>query len=768
MPRQIPILLALLAGVALGVTLGLLLDGREGSRPLTGEGLVPRADAEGTDAASRGASTLDQPRAGGGARRAGTLGSELLDPSTVDSVTLARAESLAQEALAEVSAAPAAETPSGEQAISGTVIDHLGQPVPGATVHSSGPSGAKEIYTWKSQSRGRDWPGPTDLSASLRDKATSSLVSRARSREVVTDEEGRFRVSGLAAGTFRVQAYAEGQVFSYQVVAAGGSTLIVGKKVQLFEFLVEREDGTPVESAVIELGQPNSPQRYEWTSGGPALRHTQSADWFRVLSGHVVDPRRGAIFADLTSERRWVDLSSHGEGPHRFVLKPSRSLEVTVVDQEVDSPRPTPTLAYALSDRLRKKGGRSAFSSIGKKVSRDGDGAFRVMDLDPGDYVLGVGRDGGSPVVFREFTMGAGNVRETVELPRVDRSRYHVVNVRSFDGAALPGAKFIHWSWANGKHVTKGLSSTERRPGEYWVPRLGPAASASLVTTVPGWGSVIQPFATDASELTATLRRPCLLTVQVTGPTDLTFEVMVSSVASVANGDQKPLRSGKKAFTDGKGQALFHGLQPGRAQISVKAGRSRSDPDGSKEIVATELVSIHSGEQRVNVAPEALFEVEVHAPAEERGRSLELTALGPPGTPRYKLARHHAYVDSSGRVTFKNVKAGSFELAPGGTVPSVIVTVPSGVIRYERPQLLGYGLRIQKPGAVTAPFLPEDIVIAVDGNSATIGQFSDRLSLAFADAPAEITVLRDGREQTVELKEWLLDVSFIPVARPLD
>ncbi len=156
----------------------------------------------------------------------------------------------------------------------------------------------------------------------------------------------------------------------------------------------------------------------------------------------------------------------------------------------------------------------------------------------------------------------------------------------------------------------------------------------------------------------------------------------------------------------------------------------------------------------------------MYAPGEEPGDYLHLhRSTGKPygldgGQDILALGDDH-------RVTFTDLEAGDYWVTVEGESVPVAVTVPSGALVLERPDIFGYRVRVTRPDKARGPWEEGDVLVEVDGESVAVGDVSDRISLALSKGPARVKVLRQGTEQVLEVPEWLSHVRFEPVAAPL-
>jgi hypothetical protein len=653
------------------------------------------------------------------------------------------------------------------RSITGVALDHKGKALEGVTVTITMNPDSSLVSTKSADSIAQDWEGEQDLAASLRERAASTLNRRRLRRVDVTDANGRFELTNLLPGRHYVRAYSKGYVFRSRSTYVGNSTTVTGKPAEMYHLEVVGPDDAPVDQVTIGVAKDNRWTYYDWDRENPYLPLSERTARLRAFAGGPLMGDKKNPFAKLASEERRVHLDIDGEGPHRFEVKPTRSLTVTVVDQTADGPTLPFTVRCGRAKKLDVAGGRPKFEGKTTTVKMSSDGLFRMARLNEGEYLLGVGRGGDEPEVFRELLVTDGPLEETVVLPPVQREDFLVVKAYSPRGSLLSGLSFSLWTLKEEGGVrSRSLSGSEREPGEYWVGR--PTAEntwngpAKLVVKCPGFGSIATLVSRDQGSVRVDFEDPCKLKVHVQADAEEMFEVSLQVTDSLSGSASRTLASMSPLATKGQGFVIFDGVQPGLAKISMNSEGRRNWSGPSKLAVAEVL--LRSGEQEASLSATTLYDLEIHAPGEEPGTGFYATAIGS-GTESELGGRSYGALGNDHLVTLSKLPPGRYKLSvQAGDVPPIEVTIPSSAIDYERPTTVGYRVSASRKGRDTAPLIPGDIITEVNGESIAVGSISSRVQLAVAEGPTTLTLVRDGDAMELSIETAPKNVRYAPLA----
>ncbi|MFT6832547.1 MAG: hypothetical protein ACJAZN_002724 [Planctomycetota bacterium] len=751
-------LLLLVGGIAIGVVFGLLLG--SGAGPVMARGVTMTQGA--APPASGPAGALDRPVSEGARRiaepelaRPEAAARPVLSDAALNEITTLAAASLGDEdEPAELTAKMRA------QMITGVVVDERGEPIAGATVRTQAGADSPRLSTQDSSGTGREWSGEEDLAETLQERARGVLKSRRGTRVATTDEAGFFTLLGLEPGRHTVRANAEGLSFSSERTFTGQSTTLRGKAVQGFTLEIVDADGEAVSSAVVQVKGGYRPSYYDWSPEQPTIRLTETSAQLRAFAGDVARYGNSEPFAEMASESRRVTLAIDGKGPHRFELEPTRSVLITVIDQTTDGPLVKPNVRYAEAKKIMEAGGRSKFLGNSAEINAREDGRYQIADLEAGDYLLGVGRGLSEPEVFREFTVASTPVREEIVLGPLSQERFLVVYVKNSRGTPLSGLRFKLYGTTGENSNSWTMESAERAPGEFWIGWDRSAdywgAPVSLSIENPGLGSAVRPVTRDQKRLDVTLADPCDLTVELVADPETSYEITVSPKASVNGEDARSISRVDPEVAKGGGLATFSGIQPGLAEITVRKkteGGNRWNRGGGATLARQEL-TLMSGEMRTTLIVSELHTLTVYAPGEaERARFRVRPA---PNQPDGSLAGYaSANLNAELVAELSGLAAGRYHLTvdSSGAVPPIEVTVPSGVVTYERPETMGFRVRKRRTSSEIAPLEVGDVITAVNGKSVSIGSLNDRINLAVAEGKATLSLLRDEKAIEVVLEK---------------
>ena len=651
--------------------------------------------------------------------------------------------------------------------ISGLVNDDQGKPLAGVTIQATmNPSGST-INTRSARSIGQGWEGETDLAESLRKQATSTLQQRRLKRIAVSDADGRFQLTNLLPGRHRLYAYGEGYVFQSRRAYVGGTTSFTGTLAQQFHLEIVDGEGAPITEATIGVAEGNRWRYYEWSAKEPTLFLRERSARLRAFAGGPLLGDTDKPFAKLASDERTIILDVDGAGPHRFTVTPTLSLCVSVVDRTTDGPIIAHEVRYASAKKLQEAGGRSSFTKHSKEISMDADGRFRVPALEAGDYVLGVARMSDKPEVFREFSIVASPVEETIELPPISADDFLIVQAYSPGGATLSGLGFSLWVEGEGRVYETGLSSTERTMGEHWMKRARHAMNregpATLIVKSPAFGSTMVPVGRDQGRLRVDFLEPCDLRVEVVADADATFKVSLQVKTSLGDAPPRTLASDGPNVTKGQGFVTFRGLQPGTAELTLQAENNQYQRYNRSKLAFAE-VPLRPGEQVATLTATTLHTLEVHAPNEPVGTTFSASALADPGGTALG-GYQYGTLDKEHVLRLEDLAPGRYKLSPrDGQAPVVEVTVPSSAITYERPATTGYRVTARRKGRDMSPLAPDDIITEVNGESVAVGSLNSRIGLAVAEGPTTLTLIRDGKTIELPIESSPSNVRYTPIA----
>lgn len=756
-------LLTLVLGLLLGAGFGFLL-GSGGSVEASGrsEGVIPLLQPE-VDSNGLGASPPTDPDLGevGALPRIEFGEDQERQPGELSPGELARAESAAASALSRVSATPAGEESEWTGVITGTVVDEVGAPVPGATVVSNGAQSwySAEVTANSTDSVGRAFPGIKALEEELDSYAESRVKNRKRVRTAVTDAAGAFTLEGLESGTHPLRGYLEGHVISQVNVTTGSAGQLIANRVGAFEFDVRLPDGSQPDEAVVMVLDDRDREEAagKWSREEPVVRFSNTRIRCRVIAG---EPRKvdwKTVAAEYSSSMMTLDLDADGSGPHVVELALETQLRVTVVDESSIVPRVEPWV------KVQSTADEGESSTPLKRYQ---SGPFIAASLEPGSYELTIGRGKSAPEVTMAIEIGAGLNEQEVTLGDVDYEGFIVVSCKGSDGVPLTSVEFSYTSTnENGSSRSGGMQTIPRAPGEYLVDRSqfdGPGANTQNVKTLEVtakssvMGQITQRFDPSGSAIDFVFEEPGDVAVQVTG--NLTGDLYVKLVPVKEEGeDSTNLGWGYHRRARGNGKVDRNGLaqlgltQPGKYDLELTA---QENEWGQHPAIASLQVTVQPGKNQLSIAAPVLAELSVHAPDIEVGASFHLQLKSSGG--RRSFSGAQKTLDDEHRVLFEGLAHGDYILYVWGeTQGQMELTVPCGEILFVADEVKAYEVVsvVKDKLAAKAGLAEGDLILAVNGHQVEGTAFMNRLWVELADGPATLQVQRGGREVQIELEE---------------
>lgn len=428
-------------------------------------------------------------------------------------------------------------------AITGSVLDADGKPV-------------AEAYVSAWMTRGRD--------------------SNHRSGRSAAD--GTFRLAGLAPGTWRLSAHADGETLAQLAAVAAGAS---GVKLQArgkatLEIVVLRPDGTPATGLALTLDPENASNQTLTTGAdgrataalhrGQAWRLAARPEGFSALARSGTVPSEGAIPA--------VELR----------LDAGRTLRGRLLGHDG---RPVPQLGVAVARQAGRRRGGDADAS----AQPDDQGAFVIAGLTPGPLVLTVtaasGRGQllqqdvlvpavGDPPVLELVLPALGSISGRLRDPPANKERANIM-------LANPLGRVHLWAEADAEG---GFRFPQVPVGSYAVVgyRMGPdgggtQASANCTVSI-GTDSVVElgaaPTAGDRRQLRGSIALPEGITgsARVTLVADPDRPVTATTVAG--------MRGGPNATLGEDGTFALPAVAPGRYLLHLSVmGGSGWQPNGN-------------------------------------------------------------------------------------------------------------------------------------------------------------------------------------------
>ena len=471
--------------------------------------------------------------------------------------------------------------------------------------------------------------------------------------------------------------------------------VVPGAPTRQVTFDVRLPDGTRLEVASIELERRSEGRRRgrsttAWHRDTPTIEFPYPAAFARALAGEL--PELGdSRFTRFVSEP--VEVTGDEAEPVTLTLAERTRLRVELVDSDgtpdpdgghggqrpwlevVEAHRFDPERPFVSLDLGRMTG------FDGKLARLDGGGVF--FDLAPGDWVVVAGRPPVQPratvEAFTRVTVGPGETRCRLELPRIDPSRYLAVTCIGPDGALLKQMEFTVGLRTSGGSSTVGLGGGSPMDdgvfrfslAQLRAQRTSSTDSEPVITELHaqhrelGNVSVVVPPGT--TELVLRFAAPGSLHVELSGFSHGHFVVRADTADEhLAHG-----RYGHETVpVDARGRATLTALAPGDYDVRVLGPVGASAPS-VRMIVSSAAITVRSGDNHLSLVVPTLHEVRVESTQLARGAEVRLRQLG--ADLGFRL---DAEVDAQGFAVFGGVPAGEFELSADGDVAPDRITVP--------------------------------------------------------------------------------------------
>lgn len=301
--------------------------------------------------------------------------------------------------------------------IEGQVRDLRGTPVPEATVRAfSGAGLMMRMPAW--------------------DPRALSLPDR----EVRSDRDGRFVVSGLPEGDHLLEVEAPGMGLE---IVQGVSTIegaelepIVLVPLAAVEGVVVDSTGEPIAGARVLATAPGSGMHWQFTDDFYQFGTTSDAGGrFRVgpfRTGSPVAVTAGAAGFSYACQK---DVEAPADGL-RLVVPPLVELAGSLVDSAGRPRGGVPVSLRGAATDCRTAYGHRAMAL---EIVTGADGMFRFQDLPPGTFQVSVPAQDALGAAAASVELVAGEPPPAIEL-RVEQKAVVIGRVLGFDGEPVPGA----------------------------------------------------------------------------------------------------------------------------------------------------------------------------------------------------------------------------------------------------------------------------------------------------------------------------------------
>ncbi len=549
--------------------------------------------------------------------------------------------------------------PAGEGKIAGLITLADGTGVEGIDVYAMPSDGERLLLN------------DHDDLESLRRQAQN--LPRAEERLTArTDAHGRFTLSGVGGGDYRVLPHSEEYFFQFRFnlplerVRAGDQLEWLARPAAWLPIEVIAPDGSPPAFALITLDPGGDWRRSDirklWSPDHPRIRVDPGTYEVRASDDHEEFQRSDSITIEL--------VTGVVPEPLRLELKRRRVLLGQV------EPRDDPGLNEFRIVADPKAGGERWWDRVGP------DGEFKLMDPKPGAWTLALLDESDKVLDRHEVTVGEGVTRVEMRFPDAGPEDYFNLYVTGPDGEFIPGVrvrvvyyqKDRYWSWPELNRSEDGalrFRKPYRRSGD-------PVRWWSIEIHHEDYGQVAAyRTPADSNEIRAQFKPPATLVVETPWAPEHADRRSLDLI--VAEDDQYQRRR-STLFLDQphppmRATTELKARQPGPVTIQLAHYTKGQSVMGNVLVLSSHVVELRPGTQTLHIGPPPpLHELVVRPPA---GKSAQKVQLLRPGE-----ARVEGMPNEQGLVVFR-APAGRYLLRVYDTEGQMQVRVPAhGIVEY--------------------------------------------------------------------------------------
>lgn len=383
------------------------------------------------------------------------------------------------------------------------------------------------------------------------------------------------------------------------------------------------------------------------------------------------------------------------------------------------------------------------------------DGRFEVMDLDPGEYWVAVGRDWNradliEPVVLDRL------VEQDFVLPAPDLSKSLLVFGYGPDGNPVGELDFTIEIESGQRSSSSGLRGSKQPDGSQLLDlanqleEFGDSARIKLTATSSRYGSrVVELTPTELGEVRIDFEEPAYVDLTVTG---LPEAVIGLVTAALELPEQRSWsRSEGSVEIPASGVARLGPVSPGDIELQIRVKQSRGDSRWHAIPALSVPLTLASGTQEHAVAFPPVYSVTLLFPDGTSRRTVNIERLDGSTYPM------PLEVPPSGELTLAYLPAGRYQIQLfGGEMQTMTFDAQqSGTIEFAPEVVDALQVTIDDPSSVLAQlgFQTGDLIIAIDGKTyegARAIQFALMASMSRDSLP--VTVLRGSRELQLDLE----------------
>jgi hypothetical protein len=679
--------------------------------------------------------------------------------------------------LETISSIPIDRIAEGDNALSGRVRAEIGEPLPGVLVYA--------VLVGAKDQREEGWsefrPRPVKVDEPDFRSRVMAVIEKERLREAgrhvaTTDENGIFKLTGLAESKYLVQGRVEGFEVEAREAKAGTEIELVALALADVQVSVLLPDGTEADEAHIHLRKAS---RYSdetmnpWSYRKPVLRLRPGMYKLRATKGDS---------EDLRSEIQDVSAQP-GVPPLKVVFKLTENAGIKGKVVFPKGEEHHQVIVYLLPVTAS---GIPSFEELLKSEQKqaaelEGGFTFAFKDLTPGKYLVAGTR---ADNVFDPKIVDVADRMVTLDLvpPPLTRSDYAVLWVLGPDGNPLPDVSISTWYTYPMGTMGAGVHPIRRDDSSFWMIYMSPSEEkpgGKYEATVESerYGKKEVEYTRSAyTEKTVKFEEPARLEVALA---DFNADARGFSLNVIPAGENPAW--GGEAPSDGEGvdregRQVFGPLRPGEYQVVVNFHVQRRAQHYLCSGGFTP-VTLSPGMNRISVTAPDLYKLAVQVDEQDRDGWLYIS---PAGKGDY-CWRDDERIGRDGLVVFNELIAGDYVLSrwEKEKPDAMLVSVPSSEpIRFSPRHPDALLVKIEEAGGhlATAGLQSGDLIVEIGGKPLTgiDPSFSiDAVAWAFRSEPeVEVIVFRgkdrfETRLEPAKLKvERLRGGELIPTSRP--
>jgi hypothetical protein len=639
--------------------------------------------------------------------------------------------------------------PVGDGIIFGKVTTEDGRPLAGVTVRAQ-----PNVPHFPDRLGGPPPPGDPRM-PQIRAEVRHMLLARAGIREALSDQDGRFLITGIADMSYWIEGFKPGYLIRREErgnVHAGQDIPLIAHPMVRLEARVLGPDGQPARYALLEIkrGAGGSGHR-AWTPEHPAVEFAPGPLWIRAVTND------GFRFASESEERllvvgvraKPVVLRLRERtgicGTLRFPpIDVSGDVNARIVALRVrDDVPPDPS---RLLREYHVEGRLHTYSP------RGGTGDFIMADLPPATYLVGALRQYREVLDSTVVTVSEGMAEVELAVPTPGVGEAITLRVLGPDGQPIESNVNVQARHIAADGATASGGQPDRLGRGSWRVRTPPVppgqdAGGRFVLAIRSgeFGELVVPYDPDGTgEFEARFPEPASLTVLLPNYQGSCYEGSAQIVA--APDRPRGERSGfpEKKRPGPRGETTFGPLVPGDWIVSVLVDSGKYGTDTVLEIP----VRLASGAQEITLNPPPLYDLTVEVPEGDAVYRLE-----PMGAASFRSSP----MRNGDTIRFSRLEPGAYVLRryAGPTTAGMTLELRGDLALTFLPEVLA-ALRVSvvnSEGALPAAGLRDgDLLVAIAGTEIeNAGQAWTLVRDRMAAGPQQLTVRRGTNQFTVSV-----------------